>query len=83
LLVVADNWFPAWRASVDGAEAPVLRAYHTLRAVPVPAGEHVVEMSYRSEVLGRSLWMSVLLLFALAGATALSIWRERRPPRTS
>lgn len=83
LLVVADNWFPAWRASVDGAEAPVLRAYHTLRAVPVPAGEHVVEMSYRSEVLARSLWMSVLLLFALAGATALSIWRERRPPRTS
>ncbi len=47
LLVVADNWFPAWRATVDGRPAPVLRAYHTLRAVPVPAGAHTVRMVYR------------------------------------
>ena len=78
LLVVADNWFPAWQATVDGAEAPVLRAYHTLRAVPVPPGSHTVEMHYRSALLVRSLWLSVL---AVTSLTALGVWgvlSERR-----
>jgi len=82
LLVVADNWFPAWRATVDGAEAPVLRAYHTLRAVPVPAGEHVVEMTYRSDALRRSLGISVTLLAALSVLAGASLWQARREQGT-
>ena len=81
LLVVADNWFPAWRATVDGADAPVLRAYHTLRAVPVPAGEHQVVMRYQSDAVGRSLWISLILLVGLVGATAAQMWQERRAGR--
>ncbi len=78
LLVVADNWFPAWKATVDGADAPVLRAYHTLRAVPVPAGASTVEMSYRSATLTRSLWLSILALGALLGLGGWGLLRERR-----
>lgn len=78
LLVVADNWFPAWKASVDGAEAPVLRAYHTLRAVPVPAGTSTVEMWYHSELLTRSFWLSVVVLLGLVAAGGWSVFRERR-----
>ena len=83
LLVVADNWFPAWRARVDGEDAPVLRAYHTLRAVPVPAGTHTVEMVYDSRVVGRSLLLSVLLTIGLVGATGVQMIRERRSGRES
>ena len=78
LLVVADNWFPAWKATVNGADAPVLRAYHTLRAVPVPAGASTVEMSYRSATLTRSLWLSVLALGALLGLGGWGLVAERR-----
>ncbi|HSW30582.1 MAG TPA: hypothetical protein VLH75_13940 [Longimicrobiales bacterium] len=78
LLVVADNWFPAWKATVDGADAPVLRAYHTLRAVPVPAGASTVEMSYRSATLTRSLWLSVLALGALLGLGGWGLAAQRR-----
>lgn len=77
LLVVADNWFPAWHATVDGAEAPVLRAYHTLRAVPVPAGEHTVEMVYRSSIVSRSLVLSIIVLVLLIAAAAYGVQRER------
>ena len=80
LLVIADNWFPAWHASVDGEAAPVLRAYHTLRAVPVEAGEHVVELWYSSAVLTRSLWLSVVVLLALLAVTGRGLVRERRRP---
>jgi hypothetical protein len=78
LLVVADNWYPAWQATVDGSEAPVMRAYHTLRAVPVPAGEHTVTMEYRSAVLARSLWLSVVALLVLTGAGILGLLLDRR-----
>ncbi|HSG46598.1 MAG TPA: hypothetical protein VLA43_02170, partial [Longimicrobiales bacterium] len=35
LLVLADNWYPAWRATVDEADTPVFRVNHTLRGIPV------------------------------------------------
>jgi uncharacterized membrane protein YfhO len=80
LLVVADNWYPAWHATVDGKETPILRAYHTLRAVPVEAGTHEVEMVYRAAIVTRSLWVSVVVLLGLLGALAWSAvggWRSR------
>ncbi len=80
LLVVADNWFPAWRATVDGEEAPVLRAYHALRAVPVPAGVSAVEMTYHSDLLVRSLWLSVVTLLGLSALGTWGIARSRRRP---
>ena len=80
LLVVADNWFPAWHATVNGAEAPVLRAYHTLRAVPVPAGTSTVEMTYRSALLVRSFWLSLVTLGALVGVGVWGAVRDRRRP---
>ena len=42
LLVLSENWYPGWHATVDDTPAPVLRADHTLRAVPVPPGDHRV-----------------------------------------
>lgn len=77
LLVVADNWFPAWRATVDGVDAPVLRAYHTLRAVPVPAGTSSVVMSYESTLVGRAFVVSALVLTLLLAGFGAGLWRER------
>jgi len=65
LVVVADNWFPAWHATVDGQPAPLLRAYHAVRAVPVPPGRHSVRMVYRSGVVAASLPLSVGVLTLL------------------
>jgi hypothetical protein len=73
LLIVADNWFPAWEATVSGEPRPVLRAYHTLRAVPVPAGEHEVVLRYAwgrpvRTGLGLTLagWLAILAVAGLA-----------------
>jgi hypothetical protein len=83
LLVVADNWFPAWQATVSGEEAPVMRAYHTLRAVPLSAGEHTVEMVYRSSTVRASLLVSLLLTIGLVAAGGSQIVLERRRERAS
>lgn len=78
LLAIADNWYPAWHARVNGRDTPVLRAYHTLRAVPVPAGESEVELWYRSDVVLRSFWLGFVILAGLLAANAVRIWSTRR-----
>jgi hypothetical protein len=60
LLCLSEIWYPAWRARVDGAPVPVLRAYHSLRALPVPAGRHVVELFYDSAAFRRGAWVSAI-----------------------
>jgi hypothetical protein len=64
-LVLSEVWYPGWRASVDGALAPVLRANYAFRAVRLTPGEHRVELTFapRSWTLG--LAISGLTLLAL------------------
>ncbi|MDX1568396.1 MAG: hypothetical protein R3223_11390, partial [Longimicrobiales bacterium] len=84
LLVLADNWYPGWAARVDGAEAPVLRANHTLRAIPLeasgPDGEHRVEIFYDSTTLERSAFLSFGTLVLLLFAGGVSYVRRTRSP---
>ena len=63
---------------MNGAEQPLLRAYHSLRAVPIPTGEHTVEMVYESALVRASIWISLLLFLAVVSAACFDLWRERR-----
>ena len=78
VLVLADNWFPAWKARVGSEEVPVLRANHSLRAVPISAGEHTVEFYYESDELGWSLGLTLLSLAVVAGLIGTDWIRSRR-----
>ena len=81
LVVLAENWFPAWTGWVDGAESPVLRADHTLRAVAVPEGRHRVELRYESDLIRASLGLSLASILLLAGIAMAGIARARRSPK--
>jgi hypothetical protein len=67
--VLVDAYDPGWRASVDGSAAAVLRANVAFRAVPVPAGRHVVELLYRprSVQVGLALSAMAVALCAVGG----------------
>jgi hypothetical protein len=78
LLVVADNWYPAWRATVDGVETPVLRANHTLRAVPVGPGTHRVEMWYDGGVLLGGAVATVAGLLAIGAMVGFALTGRER-----
>jgi hypothetical protein len=70
--VLVDGYQAGWRAWVDGRPAEVLRANTLFRAVPVPAGRHLVVMRYRPAA---ALWGGLLSAVGLAAAAALSARR--------
>ena len=48
-IVVADAWFPGWRASIDSRSCGLYRVNHMLRGLAVPPGTHRIEMTYVPE----------------------------------
>ncbi len=77
-LVITDNYYPAWKAEVDGASQPLLRANYTMRAIQLPAGRHQVRLYYRSPLLSASLWTTGLSLILALGLVGGSLARSRR-----
>jgi len=80
LLVVTRSWDRGWKASVDGREAPLLRADLAFQGVIVPAGEHDIRLSYaptsfRIGALVTGASLLVLLGLALAGRPPLEVRR--------
>jgi hypothetical protein len=71
VVVVRDAWAPGWKATVDGANAPVLRADGRHLAVPVPAGPSRVVLSYAPPGLRPGLAIGA----AAASVVAALLWR--------
>jgi hypothetical protein len=64
-LVLADQHYPGWRATIDGVETPIRLANAVTRAVAVPAGTHQVVFTYRPWPLYFGAGVSVLTLAGL------------------
>ena len=79
LLVLADNYYDGWTASVDGRDTPIVRTNHTFRGVAVPAGTHEVVFEFEPPMLrlGFATYASLLLL--LIGYAVYWLVRRRRP----
>jgi hypothetical protein len=66
-LIVSDNDYPGWQASLDGQETEIFRANHTMRAVRVPAGRHVLSFTFAPVVFRGSVLLSLgaaIIVFA-------------------
>ncbi|NIV31786.1 MAG: YfhO family protein, partial [Anaerolineae bacterium] len=78
LLVLGEVHYPGWQTYVDGNPTPTLRANLALRAVPVPAGQHQVEMVYRPWTVPAGIAISVLALMGAVAVIVASTRRDRR-----
>lgn len=75
LLVVSEAYYPGWVAQVNGQSTRVVEADAFLLAVPVPAGESVVELNYRPMAL---IIGGIASIVALLFAVGLIVAGKRR-----
>lgn len=61
-LFLSDAYFPGWKASVDGRDSEILRAWFHFRAVALTAGRHRVVFEYRPVWFYRGVWVSVMAI---------------------
>jgi hypothetical protein len=82
LLVLAEVYYPDWKATVDGHPVEVLRANHILRAIALPAGEHDIEFVYDDSLIVKSLVVSATTmgtaLVVLLGYLVAYLWKGKR-----
>ena len=74
LVVIAQTYYPAWKAFVDGRSATIWRANYAFQALEVPAGRHQIKMVYEDRKLLAGAVFSGLGLLACAGLW----WRSSR-----
>jgi hypothetical protein len=79
VLVLSQAWAPGWTATVDGAPAPVVRVDGVVQGVPVPPGDHVVELRHVPPGLLTGAAVSALTLLALLALSARSRATAARP----
>jgi hypothetical protein len=70
LLVLAEAWYPGWRAEIDGRVCACMPANIWMRAIPVPAGRHQVRLYFRQDYLVPSLLISLVSVSLLLVAVA-------------
>jgi hypothetical protein len=80
LLVIAENWYPGWVATVDGIETPVVRVNHTFQGVVVEAGEHTVVTEFRPDSLYTGLAIYLVCLALLLAYGGWVGWRSLKSP---
>jgi hypothetical protein len=76
LLQANESWAPGWRADIDGRPVALYRSNYAFRAVPVPAGQHVVTMRYspRSALWGLLMEAAGVLISLVILSWYIWIW---------
>lgn len=77
-LVVSENFYPGWVATVDGKPGRIGRADYTLIGVELPTGARSVSLEFTSPAYQRGkviTWIAIAIGFLMLGA---GVWRDRR-----
>ena len=71
-VVISNTYYRGWKATVDGKDAPILRANRAMQAVGLPSGSHKITLTYSSRPIVVGGAISALTWLALA------VWAVRR-----
>ena len=77
LAVFSEIYYPkGWIGLVDGKETEIIRANYILRALPIPAGKHTVELKFQPDayVVGNKIttassWLMLMIVVGCIGWT--------------
>jgi len=61
-LVIADQYYPGWVCTIDGALTKIFRTNYCMRGILVPAGEHRIDMAFRPKSFAIGVAITVLII---------------------
>jgi hypothetical protein len=76
-LVLSDNYYPGWQATLDGKPMEIFRANHTMRAVEVPAGSHVLSFTFAPKSFRGSIYLTIASAILVLAALIFSQTKRR------
>jgi len=79
MLILRDQFYPGWKASLDSISVPIYRANGFTRAVSVPLGAHAIEFNYKPDSMkyGAIIALCALAVLFLLAFMAIGpgLWR--------
>lgn len=79
-LFISDQYYPGWKAFIDGKEVEISKAMNAFRSIKVPAGEHEVLFTYQPESFYNGLKISTISGGILIGSYLLLRYTKVREP---
>ena len=80
-LVVSENFYPGWQATVNGQDAPTTRANYNLIGVALPAGAQEVQLRFTDPAYGTGKAITLVALLIALAAVVAGVILSRRHPR--
>ncbi len=77
-LVVSENYYPGWTATVNGAAQPVYRANYNLIGIPLPSGAQTVELSFHDAGVTNGKRITIVAVLTALLALGYGVVMDRR-----
>ncbi|MGV3707262.1 MAG: YfhO family protein [Gemmatimonas sp.] len=81
-LVVSENYYPGWTATVDGKTVDVSRADYTIMGIPLPPGAKQVQLRFDSAPYQQGKLITIVALLAAIGAVVAGLLLDRKRTAT-
>lgn len=66
-IIMADTWYPGWKAFLDGKPEKIYHGDYLFRAVAIPKGNHTIIFEYQPTAFRVGLIISVVGFLAMVG----------------
>ncbi len=80
LLVLSDQYWPGWQATIDGRPTPIVHTNYVVRGVSLPAGQHQVEFTFRPLSFYLGLGVSLAAVAFVLAIGVVEVRRRKRAP---
>jgi hypothetical protein len=77
-LLISENWYPDWHATVDGKPGVVRRADQSLLSVDLPVGAKAVELVFDSPTYAKGKMVSLVALMLAVAMLLVPLMLGRR-----
>jgi hypothetical protein len=80
LLVLADTYYPGWKATIDGVETPLMRVNLMHRGVLVPPGKQTVTFRYQPWTVHWGITLSLMGFLSLVSLICYFYYTSKEHP---